>query len=218
MSLRRGMTFLEVILSIVLLTMVTGMIMTAINGVISNQTRQHQRLAAAEVANRLMLQYIDDPESMPARNAPVKHGRDLFRWEVVEKGVTLTPAKAVDSSTPRAANALTANRLKTVQLNVWLSEESGGSYAPTNIVPAFSITRIVDPIFGQLRNPDTADSIMKDPVKRQRFLDAVTSMANNAGSRPIGNGKTTPPGGALPNQPGTKPGSRTPPARGGGKQ
>lgn len=202
---RRGMTFLEVILSLVLLALVTGMTMTAIGGVITSQLRQQQRLACAEVANRLMINYIDDQDAMPARGLPVVYGRHRFRWDVSERGVTLTPARPADPSAPNnRTSSLTADRLKTVQIQVWLSEESGGSYAPDPLVPHFTLSRIVDPIFGQLRNPDTADHIMKDPVLRQRFLDAVTAMASGVGSRPTGVTKPKPAGGATPQPSGSQ--------------
>jgi type II secretory pathway pseudopilin PulG len=187
------MSFLEVLLSAVLLTLVTGMILAAIQGVVGSQVRQHQKLGAAEVANRLILEYIDDQGTMPQAGLPVRYGRDFYRWEIDERPLTLTPAKEREpaGATARPNTGINLDRLKTVRINVWLSDERGGGPDPG--APSFALSRIVDPIFGQLRNPDTADHIMKDPVLRQKFLDAVTGMAASAGTRPTGvTPRTTP--------------------------
>lgn len=200
------MSFLEVLLSVVLLALVTGMIMAALQGVVGSQLRQHQRLGAAEVANRLILEYIDDQGSMPKPGLPVMYGRDYYAWSIEERPITLTPAKPPEpaGATARPTSGIDLDRLKTVRLTVWLSDERGGP--PEAGAPMFALSRIVDPIFGQLRNPDTADHIMKDPVLRQKFLDAVTGMAASAGSRPTG-----------VNPRSTGRGTQPPPKSGGGK-
>lgn len=208
------MSFLEVLLSVVLLSLVTGMILTAIEGVVSTQIRQHQRLGAAEVANRLILEYIDDQDKMPAPGLPVVYGRDFYRWELEERPITLTPARNNEpaNATTRNRSGINLDRLKTVKIHVWLSDEQGSG--PEQGTPSFSLSRIVDPVFGQLRNPDTADHIMKDPVLRQRFLDAVTGIAASTGPRPTG---ASPRGTTRPTPPGPSKGSPPPAAKPGSK-
>ncbi|MBX3382198.1 MAG: hypothetical protein KF864_01690 [Phycisphaeraceae bacterium] len=188
-STRRGVTFLEVVLSVVLLSMVTGAVLSAINGVVYQQTRQMHRLGAAELSNRLMLQYIDDKESMPQRGLPVAYGRDLYRWELVEEPVSLTHGRAEVAS--RGNPNVNLNRLRRITIAVWLSEESGGTYLNDGITPSFTLSRVVDPVFGQLRNPDTANHILTNERLRRQFMEAITGMSGG-GSVPVTPARPTP--------------------------
>jgi Tfp pilus assembly protein PilV len=203
---RRGVTFLEVVLSVVLLSMVTGAVLSAINGVVAQQSRQMHRLGAAELANRLMLQYIDDKESMPQRGLPVGYGRDLYRWELSEEPVTLTHAKAEVAA--RGNPNVSLNRLRRISISVWLAEESGGTYQNDGITPSFRLSRVVDPVFGQLRNPDTANHILTNERLRRQFMEAVTGMSGG-GSVPVTPARPARPAPSRSNQQGqpAQPGS-----------
>ncbi len=171
---RRGLTFLEVVLSVVLLVVVTAMVMQAINSMLAAQVIHRQRLGAAELANRLTLQYLDDKRSMPARGLPVVYGRDRYRWEHDERPVTINPARP-EAVQARNASTQTLNRIISVTVRVWLGEESGGSYAYDPMVPGYVLSRVVNPV--ALRNPDSIDKMLKDPEAYREFLAALTGNA-----------------------------------------
>jgi type II secretory pathway pseudopilin PulG len=199
------MTFLEVVLSVVLLSVVASMVMSAINGMLAAQNTHRQRLGAAELANRLTLQYLDDKRSMPASGAPIVYGRDKYRWEYVERPVTITPARPEALQTRNTASQ-SLNRLINVTVRVWLCEESGGTYAYDADEPSYVLSRIVNPV--ALRNPDSIDRMLKNPEAYREFLANLTggSTAPNAPARPDqpatpgkgGTGKTPAPTGGKP--------------------
>lgn len=167
-------------LAVTLLAIVTAMIMGAIGSMVMAQVRQHHQLGAAELANRLVLQYLDDKRSLPAAGLPIVYGRDKYRWDYSEQPITLTSAKP-EANTNRNTGALSLNRLKAVVFRAWLAEESGGSAFFDGGAPAFSIARIVDPI--ALRNPDSIDYMLKNPEAYKEFLANFTG-ATSPGVQP----------------------------------
>jgi type II secretory pathway pseudopilin PulG len=192
------MTFLEVVLSVVLLAVVASMVMSAINGMLAAQTTHRQRLGAAELANRLTLQYLDDKRSMPASGAPVVYGRDKYRWEYVERPVTIIPARPeVLQSRNTASQSL--NRLIDVTVRVWLCEESGGTYAYDANEPSYVLSRIVNPV--ALRNPDSIDRMLKNPDAYREFLANLTGGAGSSNPPPRSDQPATPGKGAAPKTP-----------------
>ena len=166
----RGLTFLEVVLAVAMLAMVAAVIVGAINSIVSGQQRSLKRLGAAELANRLMLQYLDDDESLPSSSLPIDYGPDRYRWSMTTSPITLTPAKEPTGRAPRQATGLGAERLKSVTIRVWLADPSGSELDAPG-APGFVITRIVDPIFGPIRNPDSRQRLLEDPVAYRKFLE-----------------------------------------------
>ncbi|MBZ0171296.1 MAG: hypothetical protein K8E66_02855, partial [Phycisphaerales bacterium] len=81
---RPGVTFIEVILGVVLMGLVAGTLAAAVGGVGKSFQRQRDRLAAAEIASRILLQRVDDEEGMPDESMPVGFGEREFRFRVEE--------------------------------------------------------------------------------------------------------------------------------------
>jgi len=80
---RGGLTFLEVLLSAAMLTMIAGAITAAHQGVHRMSSQQEQWLEATEVAHRLILNYLLDPQSLPEQGQKIT--RDLGVYEHVLK-------------------------------------------------------------------------------------------------------------------------------------
>jgi type II secretory pathway pseudopilin PulG len=210
----RGMTFLEVLLAVTLLTLVTAMIMTAVNSMITAQVTQRQRLAAAELANGLILTYMDDKKLLPARSSVVVYGRDRYRWTYEERPVTIVPARE-EALAARANSGLSLNRIKSVTFHVWLSEESGGTATLEEAKGSqvhFALARIVDPI--ALRNPDAIERMLKDPEAYQEFLANFTGV--NAGGAPPAAGGANAARNRRPTPPARSPASGAGSGKGGG--
>jgi hypothetical protein len=139
------------------------------------------------MSSRLLLQYLDDPTKMPSDTLPVQYGRELYRWKLTKTPVELTPAK-LDSSDRTSRTGLSLNRLEAISIAVWLSEQSGGASVPELSTPAFTITRLIDPIADAQRNPNSAARLLADEKRRSdyiaRFLGTEQGGLMNRGQRP----------------------------------
>lgn len=176
----RGVTFVEVICAIVILSVTATVIISAVNAIVSGQQRSFKRLGAAEIANRLMLQYLDDEESLPSDSLPIDYGRDRYRWTMSTSPITLVPAKEPPASrATRQPTGLGAERLKSVTFRVTLADPSGSPQSDPG-APGFVLTRIVDPIFGPIRNPDSRQRLLEDPVAYRKFLEQFVGSASGA--------------------------------------
>src|SRR5215831_14815037 len=92
----RGMTFLEVVVATALLAVVSAAMFGMFGFATGMQLRGQRMLACAEVANRLMLQYLDEPTKMPLTPKTVVYGPPeapaTFRWEYREEPIQLIEA------------------------------------------------------------------------------------------------------------------------------
>ena len=199
MQARRGMTFIEIVVAVALL----GVISAAMFGVTSfaagMQLRQQRQLACAEVANRLMLQYLDEPTKMPMAPKTTDYGPPenpaRFRWEYREEPIQLIEANA-DARDQTRGNTLPMDRFLQVTVKVWLSEESGGSRFADDSVPTVTLTRMLDPLYP--RNPDSFMNMLQDPQAFQGFMGSMMGFSGTTTSRggqPGGQNQNGRPGG-----------------------
>lgn len=168
------MTFLEVVFAAALAAVLAVTFVGMFGFVIATQAREQRQLAAAEVANRLMLNYLDNPAAMPDQNGLIEYGPPenaaKYRWEISEKRVALREARPEGRDQTRAS-PLRRDRMKQVTIRVWLSEASGGSLRPGPSTPALALARLVDPL--ALRNPDSTNNMIKDPAAYQKWLESM---------------------------------------------
>ncbi len=144
-----ALSLLEVILSVVMLTGVTTSIMSAIAYVERADARDKRRLAAHEIGNRLILQWLDDSKSMPEPRLPIAYGdRYEFFFEL-----SVTPVMMeLNERQTRGETALQAlDRYRLVAVRVFDSDEPELGQA----VPGEELAllwRLYDP--AAARNPD----------------------------------------------------------------
>lgn len=200
---RRGTSFLEVVLALAILSMIAATSLSAISAITGQARAARQRLAAMELANRLVLQYMDDPTRMPRAELPIEYAQERYRWSLREGSVSMVPVVAPQERTTMGPRRL--DRFKTITMTVWLGEESGGRAVPDEGTPGAVLTRLMDPY--ALRNPDAIERLLADPQRRQWFLEAFTGGApsvpssgvpargNGPGVRPAGGGASGTPGG-----------------------
>jgi type II secretory pathway pseudopilin PulG len=155
------MSLIEVVMATVLLGMIATTVFGALSYTMGAQVREQRMLASAEVANRMMLQYLDDSKNMPDSSLPVQYGRDFYRWSLSERSARIVPAKADVAEARQRRGSLSLDRFKAVTVQVWLSERSGGGAQP-GTGPQYALTRIVDPAM-VFRNPDSMDNLLKRP-------------------------------------------------------
>lgn len=196
---RRGMSFLEVVLALAILAMIAATSLAAISAITGQARAARHKLAATELANRLILQYMDDPTRMPRAELPIEYARERYRWSLREGSVSMVPVVAPEERTTNGPRRM--DRFKTVSVQVWLSEESGGRMVPDEGTPGAVLTRLMDPY--ALRNPDAIDRLVGDKERLREFLDAFSGGAPSA-----------PPSEAPP---GRNSGAGARPASGGGK-
>jgi len=186
--LRRGLTLLEVVLAVVLLAMVAATALSISSAIIGMQIREQRTLAAAELANRLLLQFLDDESTMPSPSAPLEYGPDRYRWSMSKENVTWREARTDTASTVQSNSRLSLDRLTVVRVRVWLGEESGGDLSPGNGQPEVTLTRMVDPLAAVNRNPDTRTRLLDDETRRRQYIEQFTGVMSGGGSRSTGGG------------------------------
>jgi type II secretory pathway pseudopilin PulG len=167
---RRGLTFLEAILAMVLLSMVAVTLSTAVSTMSKSQRRMDQKLGAAELANRLILQYIDERDSLPDKALPIEYDRDLFRWTLVEAQVKFEfDQQSEEASSDSVGSGVSLNRIKLITIRVWLGADSGGSRSYTPDVPNVVITRLIDPL--AFSNPDSLETLINKPGGIEKLFE-----------------------------------------------
>lgn len=191
-------------MALAILSMIAATSLSAISAVTGQARAARHRLAAMELANRLILQYMDDPTRLPRAELPIEYAQERYRWGLREGSVSMVPVVPAEERSTLGPRRL--DRFKTVTITVWLSEESGGTPQPEVDTPGAVLTRMLDPY--ALRNPDAIERLLADPERRQKFLEAFTGGAPSA-----------PPSGSTPAAPGGRGGGNPvrPAAGGGGK-
>jgi hypothetical protein len=178
---------METVCAVAMLALIAAAVMGAFNSIFAQQTRQAHRLGAMELCNRLILQYLDDADTMPPKGLPIAYGTSRYHWELAEIPVRLVPARPDIAEDRASASVLSVDRMQAIAVRVWLSEESGGSDAFDARVPSATLTRLMDPI--ALRNPDTTKWLAKNPTKQRELLERFRTIGRNAVVAPKGNGK-----------------------------
>lgn len=168
---RRGVTFLEAILASVLLAMVASTLAGGVSFMTQSQRRMDQRLGAAELANRLILQFIDDRESLPDRSLPIEYDIDLYRWTLEEAPVEFVFDNIQDDSAGGVGGGASLSRIKLIKVRVWLAADSGGSRSYTSEVPHCEITRLIDPL--AFNNPDSLKTLLEQPGGIERLFESM---------------------------------------------
>lgn len=144
---RRGVTLLEVVLAGLLLGLATSAITSAFGVIQTLSDRGRQRLEAAEIAHRAILQYIDDPTQIDAQGREVwKMGRGRYRILIYEQSLSRTEGENVSIRKARASagldfNSVLVNRLLMVTVEVF--QDVDGQRGPQAIEV---MSRIIDPL------------------------------------------------------------------------
>ncbi len=188
---RRGVSFLEVVLGVALLGLVAGTLSVTVSAVGGSFRRQQDRLAAAEIASRLLLMRADDEDSLPGPNAEIPYGERSFRWMIEERPVQVVlsePAREAAMNGTTGGNTLDlSRRIVAVTVTAWLSEFSGGSAGFNPDVPHYTLTRLIDPI--AFTTSDSAEERLKDQESIEDYMaNVVGSMSSGDLPLPSGGG------------------------------
>jgi type II secretory pathway pseudopilin PulG len=168
---RRGVTFLEAMLASVLLAMVASTLAGGVSFMTQSQRRMDQKLGAAELANRLVLQYIDDRDSLPDRTLPIEYDIDLYRWTLEEAPVEFVFDNMRSDDGGGVGSGASLSRIKLITIRVWLGDESGGSRSFASEVPNCELTRLIDPL--AFNNPDSLKTLLEQPGGIERLFESM---------------------------------------------
>ncbi|MCA9292971.1 MAG: hypothetical protein KDA20_04070 [Phycisphaerales bacterium] len=169
---RLGLTILEVIASLAMLSGVASGVMGALSFMERAQERDRIRLAGHEAAHRLILQYLDTPSSVYNQHDPVEvQGLQFdFAFQVAELTGSEDQGVSTDVRTARTRDGLPAlgdldtllkTQLEQVTVRVWLNEPRAGYRAGE---PIADLVRVYD----IARDMDRLMEILLEAVKRPR--------------------------------------------------
>lgn len=192
---RRGATLLEVVLAAVIL----GLVAVAVTGAITFITRadlwNQRRLGGYEVANRLILQYLDEKKLMPSSAVPYDDGRFLYRWELTEEPLEYElPEGSMLQAPANWAPGLSAIReTKLVRVRVYMGVPDGIGGASRGELLA-ELARPHNPLMLLQRNPDARNRLIRDPAGIEMFRLMMSNSGGQPGPGAPGTGSTPPPG------------------------
>lgn len=170
---RRGLTFLEVVLATVILASVVAVTMTALNFIYGQSERQIAREGAMELANRLMIIFLDDENEFKRQPHSLDFDGRRYNWSSREDAVGVVPV--IDGESARAIKS--AERLRNIQIDVWLADGTDANDQPSPAAPSARVVRLVDVIY---MNPDSVANTMSSDEGIRGIIDRV--MRNHGGS------------------------------------
>lgn len=178
-----GVTLLEIVLAVVLLTGVATAVTAAIAYVEGSDARDRRRLAAHELAGRLVLQWLDDFTKMPQAHErlPYNHEEFYFSCDATPVIMRLNERQARGETSLQGLD-----RFVLVSVRIYESVPNGTS-TPARGDEIAHVWRLYDPFAA--RNPDAMDRFGKDP---ERITDLINRILGNVG----GNRRSLPPPGA----------------------
>lgn len=161
---RRGSTLIEVVLAGVLLLLVAGSVFAVISQTMQAGARQRHRLAAHELAGRIMLQYIDSPKGLPDEGAPYEDGVYKFRWALTGEDVRVkTEAEKVSAL---------FDKTRLLRVKVFAGVEAGGGTVRRGEQLA-EIVRMYNRALILSRNDDSKGRGLLDQDTLKEFLDTA---------------------------------------------
>ncbi|MEO1717079.1 MAG: hypothetical protein AAFR76_08195 [Planctomycetota bacterium] len=166
---RRGFTFLEAILGLALLGILGGAIFAVLGYAWRIEIEARQTLAAAEIANRVLISYIDDPTSPEKLPETIAYEQVDYRWSIDVAPTIIRDAfpgaRTSRDGLPATQEALESMELVTV--TAWLDDGTSLSAAPGR-TPTVRLERVINPF--QYRGNDTLERLLQSPERQRQLL------------------------------------------------
>lgn len=169
---RPGLTLLEMVLSVLILGLIAATLMNAVGYIVGVEARTRRLIAANELANRLILQYLDDDDSMPQRSKPLEYGEHMYTWDIQVQPVSMDPSSPIRDVMSSVAMQF-MSRFKLVTIAIYEAEPSSSGGVITG-EPLATLSRVFDPT--TVRNPDAMDRMDESDV--QELVGTLTGFAN----------------------------------------
>ncbi len=188
---------LEIIFAAFLLAMIAASVSSVLGYITRAEQRRAVRLQAYELANRLMLQYVDDEDALEKQRPSAgafEFGGYVFRWRFDKVEVQLEePANSVMQKPDRvqAQNFIKATLALRTQVYEAIPDGIGG-YVDGELYA--ELRRIHTPLPLMSGNPDALSRLIKRP-------GALDAYARTLIGGDLGGGGQRPPGGTRPAPP-----------------
>lgn len=212
------MSLIEVIMASMLLAIIASSVVGGIATVIAGDARNQQRLEALELANRLLLQYLDDKAALPPQERQIEQGRGTYRWVLRETPVQISmPDECVIDKPVDGPGGRTIEKLELLSVSVYagVADGMGGFTYGERLC---TLSRMYHPLSVIYRNPDKMVRLAADPAAMLEMMMALTDGGTTSRTTPgAGNtggggggsrgGATTGGGGGGSGKPATGPSS-----------
>ncbi len=165
---------IEVVLAGVLLSMIAASVFSAVSQTIGADARRRQRLAAHELASRLLLQYLDSPKGLPAEGQPYADGVYTFRWQLTSEPATVRNDKEKISA------VFDTTCLLRVRVFDGVAKGGAGQEGPQ----LAEIVRFYSPFLMLSRGVDAKNRALTDPDILGRMLGTARGAGGGGGGRP----------------------------------
>lgn len=175
----RAMSMLEVVAAVAILALITATITTAINYMVAQNARERRQLACMEMANRLVLQFLDDKNNMPSQSLPLDYASDRFMYSLKDQRVELKDNRRASERQSTRQGGIARDRVRQLTIRVWLHKDSQGRQYPADSAPSATLSRIYDPLPLQ-RNPDSIQNMLEGEQGIRDILETI----QGGGSRP----------------------------------
>jgi hypothetical protein len=152
-------------------------------GASSVQPAEDARAASARsLAGDLLDRFAADRWSMPPAGSRLSQDGVAFSWELDEAPArAFADTRAEADRAERAGDRPLADRLRRVEVRVWLAEPSGGSDAFDPRLPHAVVARVIDPL--AFKGSGVPDSVTDDPDGLERLMDLLRT-TEGGGQRP----------------------------------
>lgn len=175
-----------------ILAIAVTMIASSVAAVTMADIRARQRLEALELANRLLLQFLDDKEALPNEAAHLISGLGTYKYKLIESpiGLSFPEGSVFEASENQSRKVMEQTKL--VSVTVWAATPDGiGGYIAGEQMA--TLARINNPLSVLSRNPDTMARLAANPEQLLAFVmkmieDGGIPLASGSGSGGSGSG------------------------------
>lgn len=168
----RGMTILEVVAAVAILALVTAVVTTGLNYAVALNGRERRELACMEMANRLILQFLDDRNAMPSQSLPLDYGNERFMYRLREEPVELRDNRKVSQRLSARPSGVARDRVRLITVRVWLHADAQGREYSESVAPSAVLSRLYDPLPLQ-RNPDSMQRMLETEQGMRDILEVI---------------------------------------------
>lgn len=196
----RGLTFVEVVAALLMLALVAVTVLGGLSFLDSAAARDRYRLAATEVAHRVILQYMDNPAALPDPRLPYEFDEPYpatrYRWILREEflaaegdergpGARRRRAKVTEGA---SMDELFKSHLYQVTVEVYLFDDAQALVSLSE--PLAKLSRIYNYINDRSDPERTKDRLLKLVEKATGTkLPATEGEGGAAGKRPAPGGR-----------------------------
>lgn len=152
-----------------MLGIIASAVLAAIGTVWRWELTDRQRLGAAEVANRVMIAYIDDKTSLRDLPDTIIYDGARYRWSSNIERVSIRDEHPEERN-DGAGTVVTIDvfdRMQAVTITAWVDDGSRAALSPGR-TPTASVDRLINPL--DFVSSDATERMLQDPEQLELLL------------------------------------------------